>query len=214
MSRTRRPDSPAPMTHEPAFREVLSLIERARQRAFHSVNTELIDLYWRVGEFISQKLETAVWGQGVVAELAAHIQQHLMILGRCKRPEKREFYIRLSLREGWKSRDLDRQLKASLFARAVLSPPKVAAALRQTHPEALDIFKDSYLIEFLQLPVAHSEADLHGGLLARLKEFLIELGRDFCFVGSEYPLQIGGRDFSLDMLFFNRALHCPPSSVH
>lgn len=243
----RRPRPSAPATYEPAFREVLSLIERARQRAFHSVNAELIDLYWRVGGYISQKLETAAWGQGVVAELAAHIQrqhpnlrgftraslfrmrqffetyredkkvaallrqlqwtQHLMILGRCKRPEEREFYIRMSLREGWKSRDLDRQLKASLFARAVLSPPKVAAALRQSHPEALEIFKDSYLIEFLHLPAAHSEADLHRGLLARLKDFLIELGRDFCFVGSEYPLQIGGRDFSLDLLFFNRALN-------
>ncbi|MSU49570.1 MAG: DUF1016 domain-containing protein [Opitutus sp.] len=234
-------------SHEPAFREVLVLIERARQRAFHVVNTELIDLYLRVGEFISRKLETAVWGQGVVAELAAHIQrhhpnlrgftraslfrmrqffdtyrhnkkvaallrqlqwtQHLMILGRCKRPEEREFYIRLSIREGWKSRDLERQLNASLFARAVLSPPKVAAALRQSHPEAIEIFKDSYLVEFLQLAAGHSEADLHRGLVARLKDFLIELGRDFCFIGSEYPLQVGGRDFALDLLFFNRALN-------
>ena len=61
---------------ESDFREVVALIERARERAFHAVNTELIDLYWRVGEFISRKLETAVWGQGVITELAAYIQQH------------------------------------------------------------------------------------------------------------------------------------------
>ncbi len=233
--------------HEPAFREVLALIEGARGRAFHAVNTELIDLYWSVGEYISCKLETAAWGQGVVAELAAYIQRHhpnlrgftraslfrmrqlfetyrddkkvaplvrqlqwshhLMIMGRCKRAEEREFYIRLAVRERWKKRDLDRQLKASLFARAVLSPPKVAAALRQSHPEAAEIFRDSYIVEFLQLPAEHSEADLHRGLVARLKEFLIELGRDFCFVGSEYPVQVGGRDFSIDLLFFNRALN-------
>ena len=60
--------------HELAFREVLVLIERARERAYHAVNIELIDLYWRVGEYISRKLETAVWGEGVVAELAAYIQ--------------------------------------------------------------------------------------------------------------------------------------------
>lgn len=130
-----------------------------------------------------------------------------MILGRCKLADEREFYIRTSAREGWTSRDLDRQLKASLFARAVLSPPKVAAALRQSHPEAAEIFRDSYIVEFLQLPAEHSEADLHRGLVARLKEFLIELGRDFCFVGSEYPVQVGGRDFSIDLLFFNRALN-------
>lgn len=233
--------------HEPAFREVLTLIEGARGRAFHAVNTELIDLYWSVGEYISRKLETAAWGQGVVAELAGYIQRHhpnlrgftraslfrmrqffetyrddkkvaallrqlkwthhLMILGRCKLADEREFYIRTSAREGWTSRDLDRQLKASLFARAVLSPPKVAAALRQSHPEAAEIFRDSYIVEFLQLPAEHSEADLHRGLVARLKEFLIELGRDFCFVGSEYPVQVGGCDFSIDLLFFNRALN-------
>jgi len=70
------------------------------------------------------------------------------------------------------------------------------------------VFKDSYLVEFLDLPQGHLEADLHQGLLQQLKHFLIELGRDFCFVGSEYPLQVGGRDFALDLLFFHRGLNC------
>jgi hypothetical protein len=69
------------------------------------------------------------------------------------------------------------------------------------------VFKDSYLIEFLGLPQVHAETDLHLGLLARLKDFLVELGRDFCFVGSQYPLQVGGRDFALDLLFFHRGLN-------
>ncbi|PWK44862.1 uncharacterized protein DUF1016 [Pseudomonas sp. OV226] len=60
--------------------------------------------------------------------------------------------------------------------------------LRQTHPAALEIFRDGYMLEFLDLPGGHAETDLQKGLLARLKEFLSELGRDFCFVGSEYPL--------------------------
>jgi hypothetical protein len=58
------------------------------------------------------------------------------------------------------------------------------------------------------LPDGHAETDLHRSLLAKLRQFLIELGRDFCFIGSEYPVQVGGRDFSLDLLFFNRALNC------
>lgn len=64
------------------------------------------------------------------------------------------------------------------------------------------------MVEFLDLPQGHAEADLHQGLLQQLKNFLIELGRDFCFVGSEYPLQVGGRDFALDLLFFHRGLNC------
>jgi len=80
--------------------------------------------------------------------------------------------------------------------------------MAQMHPEALGVFKDSYLVEFLELPGEHSENDLHHGLVNRLKDFLIELGLDFCFVGSEYPVQVGNRDFALDLLFFHRGLNC------
>lgn len=79
--------------------------------------------------------------------------------------------------------------------------------LRQLHPEALNIFKDSYLVDFLGLPDSHSEADLHQGLLTRLRQFLLELGRDYCFIGSEYPIQVGKQDFALDLLFFHRGLN-------
>jgi hypothetical protein len=80
--------------------------------------------------------------------------------------------------------------------------------VREIHPDAATVFKDSYLVEFLDLPKAYSEADLHDGLVAKLKDFLIELGRDFCFVGSHYPVQVGGRDFEIDLLFFHRGLNC------
>jgi len=133
---------------------------------------------------------------------------NLIILNQGKRPEEREFYLRLAIREQWGKRELERQLKTALFERTVLSPAKVSPLVSQIHPDALNIFKDSYLVEFLDLPQGHAEADLHRGLLHRLRDFLIELGRDFCFVGSEYPLQVGGRDFALDLLFFHRGLNC------
>jgi predicted nuclease of restriction endonuclease-like (RecB) superfamily len=133
---------------------------------------------------------------------------HLIILGQSKRPEEREFYLRLAVRERWTKRELERQLRAATFERAVLTPKKVSPLVAQTHPTALEIFKDSYIVEFLDLPRQHSEDDLHRGLVNRLKDFLIELGRDFCFAGSEYPVQVGKRDFALDLLFFHRDLNC------
>lgn len=133
---------------------------------------------------------------------------NLIILNQSKRPEEREFYLRLAIREKWSSRELERQLKTTLFERTVLNPIKVTSVVSQSHLEALSIFKDSYLVEFLELPQSHAEADLHQGLLLHLKDFLIELGRDFCFVGSEFPLQVGSRDFALDLLFFHRGLNC------
>ena len=133
---------------------------------------------------------------------------NLIILSQSKRQEEREFYLRRAVQEKWSSRELERQIKTALFERIILTPPKVSPLVTQTHPAALSVFKDAYLVEFLGLPDSHAEADLHQGLLKQLKDFLIELGRDFCFVGSEYPLQVGGRDFALDLLFFHRGLNC------
>ncbi|HUI07232.1 MAG TPA: PDDEXK nuclease domain-containing protein [Verrucomicrobiae bacterium] len=240
--------APSAAGHEPAFREVIGLIQSARARALQTVNTELIDLYWRVGEYISRKVETAVWGKAVVQQLADYLERtepelrgfsapnlwrmkqfydtyrtqpklsallrelpwthNLLVLGKCKRPEEREFYLRLTAREKWSSRELERQLAGALFERTVLAPPKVSPLVRQVHPAAETVFKDTYLLDFLNLPDVHSEADLQRALVANLKKFLLELGRDFCFVGEQYQLPVGGQDFYLDLLLYHRGLQC------
>ena len=233
---------------ETAFAEVVGLIEQARQRAYQAVDSELVGLYWRIGQYISAKLAAAVWGEGVVDRLAKHLARtmpgqrgftrrnlfrmrqffeaysadakvtplvtqlpwthNLIILTQSKRAEEREFYLRMAVQQRWAKRELERQYRLGAFERAVLSPAKVSPALTQMHGAAAGVFKDTYSVEFLNLPADHSEADLHSGLLGRLRAFLIELGRDFCFVGSEFPVQVGGRDFALDLLFFHRGLNC------
>jgi predicted nuclease of restriction endonuclease-like (RecB) superfamily len=232
---------------EPAFSEVLRLIEEAKRRAFQAVNTELIALYWQIGEHISRKIESAEWGEGVVVRLAEYIRKrdpnlrgftrrnlfrmrqfyetyagdpkvsplvtqlpwthNLTILGQAKRPEEREFYLRMAIQERWSKRELERQIRCALFERAVLHPSKVSPLMRQLSADAADAFKDAYVVEFLNLSDGHSEEDLHAGLLRQLKDFMIELGRDFCFIGSEYPVQVGNRDFALDLLFFHRGIN-------
>jgi predicted nuclease of restriction endonuclease-like (RecB) superfamily len=113
----------------------------------------------------------------------------------------------MAVQEKWSSRELERQFTTALFERVILNPVKVSPAVTQLHPDALSVFKDSYIVDFLNLPEQHSEADLHKGLLTKLKHFLLELGRDFCFVGSEFPVQVGKQDFALDLLFFHRGLN-------
>lgn len=240
--------TPTSTTNAPDFAEISRLIESARQRAYQAVNTALIDLYWQVGAYLSVKIKSAEWGEGVVEQLAQHIAttqpglrgfsakniwrmrqffeaysdspilsalprelpwtHNLIILSRSKRPEEREFYLKMAAQEKWSSRELERQYDTALFERVVLNPAKVSPLVRQIHPDAASVFKDSYLVEFLDLPAAHLESDLQRGLLAQLRQFLLELGRDFCFVGSEYPLQVGKQDFALDLLFFHRGLNC------
>lgn len=231
----------------PDFAEVVQLISAARQHAYQAVNTTLIELYWQVGAYISNKVKAAEWGDGVITQLAQHLAvtqpnlkgftrpnlfrmrqffetyhdkpivsallrqlpwtHNLTIMSRSKRPEEREFYLNMAIKERWSSRELERQFNTALFERMVLNPVKLSTVLRETQPEALNVFKDSYVVDFLNLPPAHSEADLQQGLLGKLKQFLSELGRDFCFVGSEFPLQVGKQDFALDLLFFHRGLN-------
>ena len=133
---------------------------------------------------------------------------HLIILVQAKGAEEREFYIRKAIHERWTSRELERQCRARRFLHEVREPARVSATLRQTHPAASLEFKDVYALEFLDLPEGHSEADLHGALLRNLGRFITELGRDFCFVGSEYPVQVGRQDFAVDLVFFHRGLSC------
>ncbi|NDP61161.1 PDDEXK nuclease domain-containing protein [Polaromonas sp.] len=238
--------APAPV--EAAFAEVVKLINTSRQRAMQAVNTELIDLYWHIGEYLHHKIEADGWAKGTVVQLAAYIAQrepgvrgfspqnlwrmrqffetyrdeaklspllrvlpwssHLHILSRSKRSEEREFYLRMAAQNRWPVREVARQIDSALFERCVLNPPKLSTALRELHPQADGFFKDAYQLEFLGLPAGHSELDLHRALLQNLGRFLTELGRDFCYIGTEYPLQVGGQDFALDLLFFHRGLNC------
>lgn len=149
-------------------------------------------------------------GDAIVSPLVRQLPwtHNLIILSQSKQPQEREFYLRLAAQEKWSKRELERQFKTALFERTVLKPTKVSPLVTQTHPQALQVFKDAYMVEFLGLAEGHSEADLHQGLLTQLRTFLTELGRDFCFVGSEVPLQVGQRDFALDLLFFHRGLNC------
>lgn len=233
---------------QPDFREVLTLIEDARRRAYQAVNTELVGLYWQLGKYISKKLESAQWGEGVVDALAVAIARqypgmrgytrrnlfrmrqfydayrsdkkvsalltqlpwthHLLILGRAAHHEERLFYLLASIKNRWSSRELERQIRSGAALRNDLGPKKVSPAMTQSHPGADVEFKNAYSLEFLGLRDGHSEAELHGALLENLGRFITELGRDFCFVGSEYPIQVGNRDFAIDLVFFHRALSC------
>jgi predicted nuclease of restriction endonuclease-like (RecB) superfamily len=133
---------------------------------------------------------------------------HLMILGQAKPIETREFYMLAAIRERWSSRELERQIQSGAALRSAPRARKVSAALTRIHPTAIDELKNAYSLEFLSLPDGHTEHDLHRALVRNLGRFITELGRDFCFVGSEYPVQVGKQDFAIDLVFFHRGLRC------
>ena len=172
--------SDQPVSHSQDFAEVLGHIQQTRQRVFAQANTALIDLYWRVGQTSSHKVAQAGW--------------------------ERRFYLALCQQEKYTSRELERQIDAASFERATLSPPKLSAALRVLQPAVGEVFKDRYVLEFLGLPEPHSESDLKRALVLHTKAFVLELGKDFLFVGEEFRLQAGNQDFFIDLLFYHRDL--------
>jgi len=133
---------------------------------------------------------------------------HIAIFSRCKTYEEREFYIRQSIKENYSVRELNRQISASLFERAMIGNVKLPKTASDTKEIASAIFKDSYVFDFLNLPESHNESDLQKGLIARMKDFILELGRDFIFIGDEYKLMVGSSDFYIDLLFYQRDLQC------
>lgn len=230
------------------FTDIIQLIKQSRINAIRTVNAELINLYWNIGEYIGRKLEQSEWGDSVVTELAKYMQQNepeikgfsdknlwrmkqfyetykdfpklstllreiswshnLAIFSRCNTAEEREFYLKLAKQERYSFRELDRQISASLFERTMIGNSKLSTVLRERNNHITSTFKDSYVFEFLNLAEPHSESDLQRGLVKQIKNFILELGKDFIFIGEEYKLQVGNSDFFIDLLFYHRGLQC------
>ncbi len=230
------------------FSDIIQIIKKSRTNAIKAVNSELINLYWNIGEHISLKVEQSEWGKSVVKELADFIQStepelkgfsdknlwrmkqfyeaykdfpklssllreiswthNLTIFSRCKTIEEQEFYIKLTKNENYTSRELERQISSSLFERTMIGNSKLSTSLREASNDLSNTFKDSYVFDFLNLPETHNETDLQKGLINQMKNFILELGRDFLFIGEEYKVQVGSSDFYIDLLFYHRGLQC------
>lgn len=130
---------------------------------------------------------------------------HLLIMSGSKSDEEREFYMRLAVQERYSKRQLERQMDSGYYERYMLSKSKLL-------PEPLrsqqNPFLDQYVVEFLDLPDAFHENDFRKALVKGMRDFILELGKDFTYVGEEYLVQVGGEDYRIDLLFFHRSLHC------
>jgi len=130
---------------------------------------------------------------------------HLLIMSGCKSDEEREFYIMLSVKERYTKRQLERQIDSGYYEHYMLSKDKL---LPEKVKSELNPFLDSYVVEFLDLPSGFLEKDLRKGLIAGMKQFILEIGRDFTFIDEEYAITVGGEDFRIDLLFYHRTLRC------
>ena len=134
------------------------------------------------------------------------LTNHIEILCRCKSSEERLFYILYAHKEHLVKRELQRSITNQTYTTLLGDKKNMSKGLLQTYPNAPVVFKDTLFVDFLGLPQKHSETKLKKGLIEHMKQFILELGKDFIFMDQEYNLNVGGSTFKADLLFFHRGL--------
>ncbi len=134
------------------------------------------------------------------------LTNHIEILCRCKSPEERLFYILYSHKERLKKRELQRCIDTNTYSTLLSNKTNLSKGLLDQYPNAPVIFKDTLFVDFLGLPQKHSENKLKNGLIEHMKQFILELGKDFIFMDQEYTLNVGSSTYKADLLFFHRGL--------
>jgi len=160
---------------------------------------------WRMRQFYELYKDNQILSP-LVTELSW--THNRLIMSKTKTDEEREFYIKLAINENYSKRELERQLDSCFYERCIASNKNLSPKLQELHPKAGDVFKDSYMLDFLNLPDGHSESDLQKSIVNNLKSFILEFGKDFIFIGQEYRLQAGNHDYFIDLLFYHRELCC------
>jgi predicted nuclease of restriction endonuclease-like (RecB) superfamily len=133
---------------------------------------------------------------------------HIKLLSACKTQEERLFYMTLAIKERYSSRELERQIDSGYFERYMLSETAPQAKLPAVYDQSERVFLDKYVFEFLDVKEPYAEKDLQKAIVRNLKDFVLEIGRDFSLVGDEYRVQVGNHDYYIDLLFFHRGLSC------
>jgi predicted nuclease of restriction endonuclease-like (RecB) superfamily len=239
------------MTEITSYQNDFEIIRRrvyqARHKAFHSVNQELISLYWDLGKFIAEKQERDEWGNSTVERLSKDLQaefpgvsgfsvqnlwkmksfylaygnneklspvvreipwtHNCVIVSKVKTPEEREFYLQMTRKEVWSKRMLEDRIKNNEYEQRKNHQNNFPATIDRKLLSKMNWeFKDDYNLTFLNLRDEFIERDLEQGLIDNICKFLSEMGGEFCFVGRQYKVLVGGKPFFIDLLFYHRGL--------
>lgn len=265
------------------FDEVYQIISAHRKRVVRAVNNESMSMVWEVGGYVSHKLRTSTWGDGIVRQLSDFIRtrvpkargwsyrtiykmvqlydtystesfsslieetnvsaykdivpfqtaqmdenaivpfemaqipnvlfatgwtNHQIILSRCKTDASRLFYILYAGRERLENKELTRALRTDAMSSILGSKDAQSEIMHHEYPQSGTLFKDTVYLEMLGLPVKYKEAKLRKSIIAHMKDFILEMGKDFLFIDDEHRVTVGNKTFKVDLLFYHRLLQC------
>jgi len=133
---------------------------------------------------------------------------HLKIMSACKSMEERLFYMNMCIKDHLSKRELERQIDSGYYERTILSQRSITPTIEKSRKAAGNVFLDNYVLDFLDVPVTVSESELQKSIIRNLKDFILEIGKDFTFIGKEYRVQVGKHDYYIDLLFYHKELSC------
>ena len=236
-------------------------IRKAQIRTSLTVNSEMLQLYWDIGNSILVVQKQLGWGQKIIDKLSLDIKRkfpestgfsvrnlkymrsfaeaysdfpimqvplaqaenefvqvplaqitwyhHITLLSKVKDLKERAFYIVETAKNAWSRDIMVLQIKSKLYERSGKAITNFDKVLPEYQSDlAQSIFKDPYKFGFLSLSKKITERELELKLTEKITEFLLELGKGFAFIGRQFPLEIDGDDYKIDMLFYHTVLHC------
>lgn len=286
----------SPLKYKGEFETVYGIIAAHRKLVVRVVNNESMAMVWEVGGYVSNRLKTSAWGDGVVRMLAEYIHtknpkakgwsyrtiykmvqlydtystdsfkalvknygiqnylpgkgikksqdnedtivpielaqidenefvpielaqipsvlfstgwsNHQLIMSQCKSDEQRLFYILYSGHEQLEYKQLERALKTDAMSSILGSKNVQSEMMKQKYPQSGILFKDTIYLEMLGLPVKYKESKLRKEIIAHMKDFILEMGKDFLFIDDEHRVTVGTKTFKVDLLFYHRLLQC------
>ena len=234
------------------FDYIVEMIEKRKNNAYRKVNEELILLYFDIGKYLCDLMDTSGYGDKITTKAVEFMKNNypnvrgfnkrnvermikfyriykdddlalrlitqlswtnnMLILSNAKSIEERHFYLQLAINENYSKRELTRQIESGCYERYTLSlvdrPQAIVGLIPYNNSAPSTRLLDTYSLEFLDLPKNFSEQDLKKAIIANLKDFILEIGKDFTFIGEEYEVKVGNHDFFIDLLFYNRELSC------
>lgn len=233
------------------FDSIKNLVINSRNKVYHTVNTEMLNLYWNIGKIImeiQQGDERASYGDAVLDKLSQKLTNefgkgfssrnlrtmrkfyliypiwktvssklswsHYLELIKIDNEQKRKFYLNECINSKWSVRELQRQRDSLLYERLTISADKEKILELSEKGQILktskDLVKDPFVLEFLDIKenTDYLESDLEKNIIEHLKEFLLELGKGFSYVGNQVRLTLEEDYFYPDLVFYNRLLKC------
>jgi len=188
-------------------KSIVEILSTELQKEFVGVAGFSARNLWYMRNLYEQYSQSKLILQPMVAEIPW--THNIIIIEKCKSEHERLFYIHLTKQNRWSKTMLINAIVAQNYQRTLINQTNFEQTLPTTTAQDADMLvKDEYLFDFLNLSEPYSEAQLEQAILSNIRNFLIELGGDFAFLGNQYPLRVDNRTFEIDLLLYHRQLQC------